>query len=353
MAIPIQNIYYLLSYAWEEFAPRQLEKIASEPFPDALHLFAAMLEAGVRSLHRRGFETGYVTFEEPTSSPRGRILMGQTIRLVAIQPGNVCCAYDELVPDVLTNQILKATLGQILETDGLNRSLRAKVHGAYRLLDQVSNIVLTPRVFLQVRLHQNNRFYSFLIHVCRFLFDSLQPLDQVGGYRFQDVLREPHGLRKIFEKFVYNFYRRNQRVFKSVRKEKTDWAGSALGGSDFGLVPQMETDVTLRDGERIIVIECKYTESVYQYNYFVKKLRSEHLYQLMAYLRNLGGGAEGILLYPTAGVAMDQSYLLQGHRVRVVTLDLNRGWSQIAESMLDLINPKTFPPALPIATIHQ
>jgi len=29
MAIPVQNIYYLLCYAWDQFAPKQLEKMAS------------------------------------------------------------------------------------------------------------------------------------------------------------------------------------------------------------------------------------------------------------------------------------------------------------------------------------
>jgi 5-methylcytosine-specific restriction enzyme subunit McrC len=98
MAIPIQNIYYLLCYAWDEFAPKQLEKVASEEFPDALHLFAALLDSGVRLLHQRGFETGYLIIEQPTSSPRGRILMAETTRLVATQPSRVHCAYDEMSP---------------------------------------------------------------------------------------------------------------------------------------------------------------------------------------------------------------------------------------------------------------
>jgi 5-methylcytosine-specific restriction enzyme subunit McrC len=100
----------------------------------------------------------------------------------------------------------------------------------------------------------------------------------------------------------------------------------------------METDVTLRSSARTIVVECKYTESIYQQNYFKGKFRSEHLYQLSAYLQNLESGAEGILLYPTAGVAVDQSYLLHGHRVRVTTLDLNRPWLQVASSLLALLD---------------
>jgi 5-methylcytosine-specific restriction enzyme subunit McrC len=116
-----------------------------------------------------------------------------------------------------------------------------------------------------------------------------------------------------------------------------DWDGSPIGDADFALIPQMETDVTLRSDSSVIVIECKYTESIYQRNYFTEKFRSGHLYQLLAYLRNLGGDAEGILLYPTAGITVDQTFFLQGHRVRVRTVDLDRNWPEIAASLLALI----------------
>jgi 5-methylcytosine-specific restriction enzyme subunit McrC len=255
---------------------------------------------------------------------------------VATQPSRVSCTFDEMSVDVLTNQILKASLGQVLETEGLDRDIRAEVRQARRLFDQVSDIELTPRVFYQVRVHQNNRLYAFLVNVCRFLFDSLQALDHAGGYKFQDVLREPERLRRIYEKFVRNFYRRCQSAY-GVKRDRMEWVGGPLDGADFGLVPQMETDVTLRSSARTIVVECKYTESIYQQNYFKGKFRSEHLYQLGAYLQNLEPSSEGILLYPTAGVAVDQSYMLHGHRVRVTTLDLYRPWPQIASSLLTLL----------------
>ena len=339
MAIPVQNLYYLLSYAWELFAPKQLEKVAAEEFPDTVHLFARLLVTGVRSLHQRGLETGYVTREQSTSSPRGRILMGETLRLLATQPSRVSCTFDDMSADVLTNQILKASMGQILETEGLDKDLRAEVRKAHRLFDQVSEITLTPRVFYQVRLHQNNQLYAFLLNVCRFLFESLQALDHDGGYKFQDILREPERLQRIYERFVRNFYRsKSHQTGYKVKRDKMKWAGSALDGADFALVPHMETDVTLRSSSRTIVVECKYTESIYQQNYFKSKFRSGHLYQLAAYLQNLEPRSEGILLYPTANVSVDQSYMLHGHRVRVTTLDLNRSWADIASSLLALLD---------------
>ena len=329
MGIPVANIYYLLCYAWDEFAPRQMANVAAEEFPDTLHLFSHLLLIGLRALHRRGLETGYIPIEEPTSTVRGRILIGPTIRLLTAQPTKVHCAFDEMSADVLSNQILKATLMMLVAEQGLDRQLRAELRHALVLLPGVRDIELNARAFHQVRLHQNNRLYLFLISICRFFYESLEAQDRLGQYRFRDVDRDEKRMRRVFEKFVRNFFSRRQRVF-GVRKERLNWLASAIGDSDLKWLPQMETDVTLRSADRTIIIECKYTESLFQNRFFSERLRSAHLYQLCAYLRNLEGGAEpdrqadGILLYPTAGAELDQSYWLHGHRVRIKTVDLNQ-----------------------------
>jgi 5-methylcytosine-specific restriction enzyme subunit McrC len=344
MAIPIANIYYLLCYAWDEFVPRQLTNVAGEQFPDTLHLFSHLLVVGLRTLHRRGLEKGYVVTEQPTSIVRGRILIENTFRVRSRQPQQVFCAFDDLNANVLSNQILKATIRRILGEEHLRPVLRADLRRSCALLPGVSDIELNPRVFHEVRLHQNNRLYSFLIHICRFFYESLQALEQPGRYRFRDVDKDKKRMRRVFEKFVRNFFARRQRQFV-VKSERMEWSAMALGISTPNLLPEMVTDVTLRSPDRTIIIECKYTESVYQRRFFADKLRSAHLYQISAYLRNLesraapDGVADGILLYPTAGVKLDQSYRLHNHRILIRTIDLNQPWPRIEDEMLALLAP--------------
>jgi 5-methylcytosine-specific restriction enzyme subunit McrC len=318
--------------------------VAVEEFPDTLHLFSHLLLAGLRALHRRGLETGYIPVDEPSSTVRGRILIGPTIRLLAVPLMKVHCSFDEMSADILSNQIVKATLMMLLGEQLLDGQRRAELRHALALLPGVRDIELNARVFHQVCLHQNNRLYSFLISICRFFYESLEAQDGPGQYRFRDVDRDEKRMRRVFEKFVRNFFARRQHVF-SVRKERFDWFALPMQGSDLKWLPQMETDVTLRAADRTIVIECKYTESLFESRFFSDKLRSSHLYQLCAYLRNLEGNvepdrqAEGILLYPTAGVAFDQSYRLHGHLVRVRTVDLNEPWTRIEKEMLSLLRP--------------
>ena len=81
-------------------------------------------------------------------------------------------------------------------------------------------------------------------------------------------------------------------------------------------LPTMRTDVSLRSMHRTIVIDTKYYRQTLSRYLGNEKIRSDHLYQLFAYLKNLEGRddpdsrAEGVLLYPTVGHALDLRYVL-------------------------------------------
>lgn len=344
-SIPVANIYYLLCYAWNEFAPRHIERYAAEEFPDTLHLFSRQLIIGLQSLHRRGLETGYIPLEESASTLRGRILMARSIRTMTTQPKRLYCAFDEMSADIQSNQILKATLNRLLGVQELGTALRRELRQTSSLLREVHDVELNARVFHTVRLHQNNRLYSFLLTICRFLYECMDAKDRPGQYRFREVDRDEKRMRRVFEKFVLNFFARRQKTFK-VKSERMDWFATAEEGSDLGFLPAMSTDASLRSVNRTIIIECKYTEILFQSRFGAEKLRSSHLYQLCAYLHNLERNgkadrvAEGILLYPTAGRSLDLSYRLHGHRVRVHTLNLIQPWTGIEDEMLSLIGPQ-------------
>src|SRR5664280_1698515 len=142
MPIPVANIYYLLCYAWDEFAPRQMASLVTEECPDTLHLFASLLATGVRALHRRGLEAGYAERQEAIPDVRGRIAMGATIRCLATQPKQVVCAFDELSADVLTNQIIKATMTAVLGESTVERAVRRELRDARKLLSAVGDVRL-------------------------------------------------------------------------------------------------------------------------------------------------------------------------------------------------------------------
>jgi 5-methylcytosine-specific restriction enzyme subunit McrC len=54
--IPIENLYYLLAYAWDHFREVQEIDVASESCPDIHNLLARVLANGIRRLASRGMD---------------------------------------------------------------------------------------------------------------------------------------------------------------------------------------------------------------------------------------------------------------------------------------------------------
>ncbi len=71
-------------------------------------------------------------------------------------------------------------------------------------------------------------------------------------------------------------------------------------------------------------------------------VKSQNLYQIYAYLRTqehrsaAHAAAEGMLLYPTTRLELDEAMFVQRHRIRVATVDLSRPWPEIEERLLAL-----------------
>lgn len=63
--------------------------------------------------------------------------------------------------------------------------------------------------------------------------------DRSGQYRFREVDRDEKRMRRIFEKFVLNFFIR-QTTF-TVKSERMEWLATAEDGSNLNLLPEMRT----------------------------------------------------------------------------------------------------------------
>lgn len=337
--ITIQNLYYLLLYAWDAFDEGRLADIDAEPYTDLLNLLAAVLIRGVNLLLRRGPDRGYLPHSEVIPGVRGKLDLSATLKANLSAQARTICQFDELSYDVAHNQILKATLRRLLRSDGLDRNLRGPIRNAYQRLPAVSDVPLSRRSFRAVQLHRNIRFYRFLLHVCRLLFRQLIPSEATGEFRFRTFTGDERRMRRLFEHFLRNFYRHDG---FSVRTDRIYWRGA--GEPAPRLLPTMLTDVTLRQPGRWLIIDAKYTPRVYQsHHHGSQRLRSGHLYQLFAYLRNLpippDTTLNGLLLYPEAQDRVDQTYTVSGHRLRVYTINLNQHWSLIRQDLLRLIEP--------------
>ena len=77
--IPIENIYYLLSYAYSKLKiDNDVLKEAKE-YDNVLDLFARILINSLSSLIKSGFYRSYVTKNEDLFTPKGKINISSSI----------------------------------------------------------------------------------------------------------------------------------------------------------------------------------------------------------------------------------------------------------------------------------
>lgn len=95
------------------------------------------------------------------------------------------------------------------------------------------------------------------------------------------------------------------------------------------------------DEDRKIIIDAKYYKEVLQTHYNKESIRSSNLYQLFAYLKNEKSSndftTEGILIYPTVQKELEENYLIDGHKVKIATINLNQDWEEIEMDLLGII----------------
>jgi len=233
--VPIQNIYYLLCYAWEMWEEGHLIDVSEERFESLPELMIYVLNSGVARLLRRGLDRNYLAEEDDLSSPRGKFDLSVTVKRTLMVRSRVHCIYDAFSHDVLHNQIIKATLGRAARWKDLDSSLRADSARLFRRLHEIREIQLVPSNFDRAAIHRHNRFYAFIVEVCRIIYNSLL-IDPVTGQSvFRDFLRDETAMGSLFERFVRNFYKREQLTFYDVKARTIDWidvhSGSCPAGS--------------------------------------------------------------------------------------------------------------------------
>ena len=343
MKIPVRNIYYLLCYAWGHVREGETVDVGSEQFGGLVDLFAKVLNEGVSRLVSRGLDRDYLVVHEDIRGLKGKLDLATTVKRNLLLNGKTHCAFDELSHDVPQNRILKATLRQLTFVTGLNPRERRRAERLYRKLDAVSDVRLTASLFRTVRIHRNNRFYSFLLHLCRIIHENLLVNEEEGTAQFRDFREDEQKMGLVFEQFVKTFCERETDY--RVSAPRIDWFGAEGSEADLRHLPGMKTDIVLRSPERTIIVDTKFYRSPLDTRYGVERAKSGHLYQIFAYVTNWAASAsagdpepEGWLLYAAVDGDFDYRFELMGRRIRVCSIDLGQGWRGIERDLKGLVD---------------
>ena len=346
--IPIANVYYLLCYAWRHIEEADVVRLNELEGLQRIHdLLGKVLAEGTFRLIRRGIDRGYREVRRDLAGVRGKLMMSEMANRALRARGRAACEFEELSHDVLHNRILRSTLGSLLRLPDLNREVRSEVRSAWLKLDGVQEVRLSTKLFGQVQLDRNRQVERFLLDVCRLVYDQLLVDERSGDARFIEFTDAK--MDKLFEDFAIEFYRRELDDFL-VNQEgrRIRWNDAGTLDDQLSLIPRMEADVILESvgptvGARRIVLDAKFYSEPLSKHYGTRKLRSENLYQLLAYLRNReltkqpGPQHEGILLYPVVNESVRIDVILEGFSIRARSIDLSQDWPKVHADMLDVV----------------
>lgn len=341
-AIPVRNVYYLLCYAWDCLRERGFADVATAGTTELADLFARLLITGTNRLRRRGLERGYREQCQELGAIRGRINTWETVTRLLDRHGKASCEYDELSIDTPQNRAVKATISLLAVLPEVDRSNRQELRRLARELSEIPDVSLNRSLFRTVRLHANNRHYSFLMHLARLVLECAIPDEKGSGYRFRDFLRDRHQMARLFEAFIFNFLR-TERSDLAISRDQLRWDASSEDDSALAYLPSMRTDVTVRAPGRTVIIDAKYYEQSLQEHFDHKTIHSANLYQLVSYLRNLevedgsDAVAEAMLIYPVVDAPIKLTYQIQGHKVGIFTLNLAQEWKDIEQDLVKLV----------------
>lgn len=337
--IPVRNIYYMLAYAFRAFDKAGFQYLGSEEFDNAVDLCAAILARGVESQIKRGLGKVYIERTEPLSALRGRIEIAESIKSGAIMRRQLVCSYDEFDVDTSANRIVKATIKFLLACPEVEASRKRSMRKLLPYLSSVSDVDLRHADW-GVRFGRNDQIYCLLIFVCRLVCDGL--LMAEDGRRNVPAYFDDQAACKLYERFILEYYRREHPQL-SANAERVPWAGA---NARAGLLPVMQTDITLRHGKRVLIIDAKYYECMTQERYSVHTLHSGNLYQIFTYVKNMQETLEknsprvgGVLLYARTDEKLlpDGDYELSGNPIGVRSLDLSRDFAEIRVQLDELV----------------
>ncbi len=337
--IPIRNLYYMLSYAFQVLSEQGYKNIETEQFDNVAELCAAILSKGVSLQLKRGLGREYIENMEPLSSLRGRIEISESIKTRSILKRQLVCSYDDFSENSYMNRIIKTTMELLLHAD-IAKARKKKLRKLLVFFGDV-DLLDVHTINWKIQYNRNNQTYRMLIAICYLVVKGLLQTNTDGTTRLMDFLDEQRMCR-LYEKFILEYYRKEFPEL-SANASQIPWV---LDDGIGEMLPVMQTDIMLTHGSRVLIIDAKYYSHTMQAQYDVRTLHSGNLYQIFTYVKNkeaeLTGTpheVSGMLLYARTDedVQPSNTYKMSGNKISVRTLDLNCEFAEVAAQLDSIV----------------
>ncbi len=332
----IQNIYCMMSYAFKSLTLDVYKNMAVEPFDNMHNMFAYLLEKCIGSQLKQGLYREYINRQESLPGLRGKLNMPGTIRNRMAHKQLLTCEFDELSENNLSNQIIKTTVRLLIRHGMVKAAYKDKLTQQMRYFSNVECIEPFTIQWSALKYPRGFRNYRMLIGICQLVIRGMLTTTTEGKNRLAAFIDDQR-MYHLYEKFILEYYRWHFPML-DVRAAQIPWA---LDDEIGAMLPVMQSDIQLKMGNRVLIIDAKFYGRITQ-TYYKQTLRSNHMYQIFTYVKNKEyefGDEEhqvsGMLLYAKTEeeIQPDNEYSMHGNKISVKNLDLNVPFKDIQKQL--------------------
>ncbi len=351
----IYNVYYMLAYAFDDSKMNNIEesKINAEKFKNIYDLFAFMLSNITGRLIKRGLFKNYINEVDELNTIRGKINLTESIKKNTIINTKLVCEYDDYSENNYLNQILKTTIYHLLSSGKLTKKYSDGLKKIYALMNSIDTLKDISLIrWNSISYNRNNKNYKFVINVCYMIINGLLVNRSDGKVELMDFINEK-SLASLFESFVRKYYQVEYKGKLIAGGEKINWQidSEYENNKMIELLPKMNTDITLKYGNKELIIDTKFYDKTISRKGFngsnKETIISSNWYQINSYVinksyeykkNNKNTEVAGMLLYAKTDEDMspDIETKVMGSNMYVKTIDLNKQFKYIEEQLYEI-----------------
>lgn len=338
-SIFIKNVYYMLAYAFRALRLEEYRDLAGEDFEHMHDMFAAILARGIARQVKQGLYREYLPRFESISTVRGRIDPSGTMHNKMARSRCIACEYDELSENNLFNRTLKTTAMMLLRHGEVGEEHRDELRRTMLFFSDVEEINPSRIRWDSFRFQRSNLSYRVLLSVCQLVLEGMLLTTDEGKLKLAKFIDDQH-MSRLYEKFILEYYKA-ECGYVNASSPQIKWA---LDDGFSTMLPVMQSDVTLSQGNDVLIIDAKYYTHATQRSFDTATIHSANLYQIFTYVKNkeaelaasgVPHEVSGMLLYARTDedVQPDGAYRMSGNLISVRTLDLGLPFGEIRRQL--------------------
>jgi len=339
-----KNIYYMLTYAYQVLREGTFRSIEGEDFDNIHNLFAEIIILGVTYQIKRGLNREYEVTTERIGTIRGKIDLTGSIPDFVKHNNKLTCTFDEYTIDSPMNRVLKTTMDLLVHSSDVKKEKKDNIKILMRYFLNVEMVDSRTIAWSSFPYNRNNATYKMLMNLCYLVMMGMLLSEKEGTKKLADYL-DDRKMEALYERFILEYFRKEHPELKASR-DKVAWNLDESSTGVINLLPEMQTDITIRYKEKTLIIDAKYYSQILKKSQYGNngKILSGNIYQIYSYVKNMDtnhtGNVEGMLLYAGTEEPVKEmrGQSIDGNKFHVRTLNLSGEWVDIKNTLDEIVS---------------